>query len=70
MQQDPWTLSQLLAPTKLTSFFEDYWEQAPLLASRPENYFRDLFRTEDLDHLFSLPGCCIAWPSQPSWQLV
>jgi len=56
MQQDRWTLSQLLAPTELTSFFEDYWEQAPLLASRPENFFRDLFQIEDLDHLFSMPG--------------
>ncbi len=47
-------LGRVLRPVELDRFFNDYWEQQPLIITRGEpNYYADLCSLQDVDYIIS-----------------
>lgn len=52
MSIDDFDFAKLISPIDLDTFFNEYWEQKPLIISRNQaNYYQDLLSVEDLDSI-------------------
>ena len=52
-----WNLTRLVAPTANQTFFDDYWEQKPLLVQRERrDHFASLLTLEDIDRVITTYG--------------